>query len=166
MNGKRMTHPKHTTAAQGKQPKTTAPTGKLPIGVRSADLIRRGRKSAVIVPVIERPWVRHLALGDAVRMPINVEGKGFIDVKATGCCLHPTLASIPECARGHRAAQFDAEADWHTVLTKAAWGSNRPSPPATMDARAAEGWFVLDFKPTRVPKEWRHREKRRAETAG
>lgn len=148
-----MTHPKHKKAPKGKQANPVTPK-KLPIGLRSAKLIRDNRKSAVIVPVVERPWLATLVIGEAVKMPITAKGAGYLVTRVTGACFHETLASIPACSLGHTPAQFDADADWHTVLLKAAWGSNRATSTAEMDARSREGWFVVDFEPIWFPKEW------------
>lgn len=161
-----MTHPKHKSSPKGKRTKGTTPKKSLPIGLRSAKLIRDNAKSAVIVPVAERPWLMSLVIGEVIHMPINFKGQGFINARVTGACFHPTLAGIPGCELGHATQEFDAEADWHTVLTKAAWGSNRPAPTTEMTMRAAQGWFVLDFEPTHFPREWQARaKKRRAEVA-
>jgi len=155
-----MPNPKHKAAPKRKQPKRITPKRDLPIGLRSAKQIRDARKSAVIVPVTERPWIVDLVIGQEVKMPITVKGQGFINARVTGSCFHATLASIPQCPLGHAPAQFDAEGDWHSVLLKAAWGSNRPVPTTAMDVRAREGWFVLDFEPTWFPREWQARAKR------
>lgn len=149
-----MTNPKHIRAAKRKQAKVITPRRDLPLGLRSAKQIRDNRKSAVIVPVTERPWLVDLVIGEEVRMPIAVKGRGFIAARITGCCAHPTLASIPHCPLGHAAEEIDADGEWHTVLLKAAWGGNRPASTARMDERAREGWFVLDFEPTVFPREW------------
>ena len=149
-----MPHPKHKSTPKGKHPKAV-PATKLQIGVRSAELIRDNRKSAVIVPLAERPWVARVSGEEKIRMPINFKGKGYIDVKVTSVCFHPTLDSIMECPSGHTVEQFDGDADnWNTVLKKAAWGSNRPAPVAEMKARASKGWYVLDFEPVWFPREW------------
>lgn len=159
-----MTHPKHKSSPKGKGAKRISSKRSLPIGLRSAKLIRDNAKSAVIVPVAERPWLISLPIGEVIHMPISFKGQGFIKVRVTGACFHPTLAAIPECELGHFPEQFDAGADWHTVLTKAAWGSNRPTPTTEMGERAKQGWFVLDFEPTHFPREWEARaRKRRAE---
>ena len=148
-----MTHPKHKKARKGKQLK--AITEKmLPIGLRSAELIRDNRKNAVIVPVVEQPWLKSLTIGEKIRMNISFKSMGYIDVKLTRACFHATLADIPRCKLGHAVEQFNAEAHWHDVLLKAAWGSNQPVPVAEMDERAREGWFVLGFKPVWFPREW------------
>lgn len=160
-----MTHPKHKPSPKGKRTKGITPNRSLPIGLRSAKLIRDNAKSAVIVPVSEQPWTISLVIGEVIHMPINFKGQGFIKAKVTGACFHPTLAAIPGCELGHASAQFDAGADWHTVLTKAAWGSNRAAPTTEMSARSAKGWFVIDFEPTHFPREWQARaKKRRAQT--
>lgn len=165
MNGERMTHPKHTQAPEGKRQKRITPKRIMPIGLRSAKLIRNNGKSAVIVPAVEHAWLADLAVGDEIHMPINFKGKGFLNVRVTNSCFHAVLALIPTCMLAHTPAQFDADADWHTVLLKAAWGSNRPVPTAEMDARAREGWYVIAFEPIRFPREWQSRAKRSRESA-
>jgi hypothetical protein len=161
MSGERMTHPKHKPSPKGKGAKKITPKRSLPIGLRSAKLIRDNAKSAVIVPVAEQPWIISLPIGEIIHMPINFKGRGFLKAKVTGACFHPTLAEIPTCERGHAPEKFDAGADWHTVLKKAAWGSNRPAPTTEMDERSKKGWFVLDFEPTHFPREWQARARKR-----
>lgn len=166
-----MRHPKHITTAKRKQGKATIakkmPTKSLPIGVASAKKIRDARKSAVIVSVAERPWVIKLTAGEEIRMPITVTGAGFLIAKVTGACYHISLDEIPTCTLVHHAHQIDPDADWNTILAKAAWGSNVATPAETMAQRKKEGWFVIDFTvaPDGFPKEWRARAaKRRAAT--
>lgn len=148
-----MTHPKHKRAPKGKQLKDITEK-MLPIGRRSAELIRDNRKSAIIVPVVEQPWLKSLTIGEKIRMNISFKSLGYIDVKLTRACFHAKLADIPRCELGHAAEDIDADAQWHDVLIKAAWGGTTPTSTAEMDERAREGWFVLGFKPVWFPKEW------------
>lgn len=149
-----MIHPKHTPAPKGKGPKRTSPQRRLLIGLRSARQIRDALKDTVIVPVTEQPWITNLARGDNVLMPIRVKNAGFISADVTASCFHATLAEIPACERGHTAERIDAEGDWYSVLTKAAWGSPAPTTTEIMDQRASQGWVVINFEPVRLPREW------------
>lgn len=160
-----MANPNHTRTPKRKPQRQITPKRDLPIGLRSAKQIRDGRKQAVIVPVSERPWVATVAVGEQIRMPIAVKGRGVIGARVTGTCTHETLASIPECPSGHDVERIDAEGDWHTVLLKAAWGSNRAQPTAVMDKRARSGWVVLSLKTTWLPREWQARARRRLQEA-
>lgn len=136
----------------------TSPTGKLPIGLRSAKLVRDGAKTAVIVPTTEQPWLVRAQFGDTVTMPIGAKRTGFLTVRMTGCCYHQGIAEIPSCELGHDPAAIDPAADWHTILCKAQWGGTSPVATEVIEQRGSQGWFVVDFDLVGLPGAWRQQQ--------
>lgn len=122
------------------------------MGQRSGRAICEGRKTSLIAPGTDRHWLPKLTAESTVRLNFNGRHKGWVIVKVTGCCYHEGIAEIPGCSSRHDPNAIDSEDTWEQILHKALSGGTAPGTVEAMEARAAEGGYVVDFAVA-----WRHR---------
>lgn len=124
------------------------------MGRRSGIAVCKGEKTSMVVPGTLRSWLPRLEPGAHLLLTFNGRPPGGAVIKVGASCFHPVISTIPGCDAVHDPSAVDTEDTWDQILFKALCGGTKAVPPEEMAARAAKGWYVLDFIVVQRHSEW------------
>jgi hypothetical protein len=124
------------------------------MGRRSGIAVCKGEKTSMVVPGVLRNWLPKLEPGAHLRLTFNGRLRGWAVIKIEASCFHPVINTIPGCDAAHDPSAVGPEGTWDPILFKALCGGTEVVPPEEMAARAAKGWYVLDFTVVERQREW------------